>query len=124
MTIFDDMKAERMLSIGADSARLAEIFWTLLHGICSSNLTSPGFLTTRSEELVTTMTDTFLADEISQRFSFREVTPTLRYLKGEQVNSPNSTTSSSFFGTSISKRHSPPSYSIKAEYFPTVKFSK
>jgi AcrR family transcriptional regulator len=61
VTIFDDMKAEGRLSIDADSARLAEIFWTSLHGICSSKLTFPGFLTTPSEELVTTMTDTFLA---------------------------------------------------------------
>lgn len=61
VTIFDDMKAERMLSIGADSARLAEIFWTSLHGILSIKLTFPGLLTTLSEELVTTMTDTFLA---------------------------------------------------------------
>jgi AcrR family transcriptional regulator len=59
--IFDDMKAVRMLSLDADSARLAEIFWTSLHGICSSKLTFPGFLTTPSEELLTTMTDTFLA---------------------------------------------------------------
>ena len=61
VTIFDDMKAEQMLSMGADSARLAEIFWTSLHGILSLKLTFPGFLTTPSEELVTTMTDTFLA---------------------------------------------------------------
>jgi AcrR family transcriptional regulator len=61
ITIFDDMKAERRLSIDADSARLAEIFWTSLHGILSLKLTFPGFLTTPSEELVTTMTDTFLA---------------------------------------------------------------
>jgi Tetracyclin repressor-like, C-terminal domain len=61
VTIFDDMKATRMLSIDANCARLAEIFWTSLHGICSSKLTFPGFLTTPSEELVTTMTDTFLA---------------------------------------------------------------
>jgi AcrR family transcriptional regulator len=61
VTIFDDMKAERRLSIDADSARLAEIFWTSLHGILSLKLTFPGFLTTPSEELVTTMTDTFLA---------------------------------------------------------------
>jgi AcrR family transcriptional regulator len=59
--IFDDMKAEQMLSLDADSARLAEIFWTSLHGILSLKLTFPGFLTTPSEELVTTMTDTFLA---------------------------------------------------------------
>jgi AcrR family transcriptional regulator len=61
VTIFDDMKAEGRLSIDADSARLAEIFWTSLHGILSLKLTFPGFLTTPSEELVTTMTDTFLA---------------------------------------------------------------
>jgi AcrR family transcriptional regulator len=61
VTIFDDMKAERRLSIDADSARLAEIFWTSLHGILSLKLTFPGFLTTPSEELITTMTDTFLA---------------------------------------------------------------
>ena len=61
VTIFDDMKAEQMLSMGDDSARLAEIFWTSLHGILSFKLTFPGFLTTPSEELVTTMTDTFLA---------------------------------------------------------------
>jgi AcrR family transcriptional regulator len=61
VTIFDDMKAERHLSIDADSARLAEIFWTSLHGILSLKLTFPGFLTTPSEELVTTMTDIFLA---------------------------------------------------------------
>ena len=59
--IFDDMKAERMLSIDANSARLAEIFWTSLHGICSLKLTFPGFLTTPSEELVTTTIDIFLA---------------------------------------------------------------
>jgi AcrR family transcriptional regulator len=59
--IFDDMKAEGRLSMDADSARLAEIFWTSLHGILSLKLTFPGFLTTPSEELVTTMTDTFLA---------------------------------------------------------------
>jgi AcrR family transcriptional regulator len=61
VTIFDDMKAEGRLSIDADSARLAEIFWTSLHGILSLKLTFPGFLTTPSEELVATMTDTFLA---------------------------------------------------------------
>jgi AcrR family transcriptional regulator len=61
VTIFDDMKAERLLSIDTDSARLAEIFWTSLHGILSLKLTFPGFLTTPSEELMTTMTDTFLA---------------------------------------------------------------
>jgi AcrR family transcriptional regulator len=61
VTIFDDMKAERMLSLDANSARLAEIFWTSLHGILSVKLTFPGFLTIPSEELVTTMTDTFLA---------------------------------------------------------------
>jgi AcrR family transcriptional regulator len=61
VTIFDDMKAERRVSIDADSARLAEIFWTSLHGILSLKLTFPGFLTTPAAELVTTMTDTFLA---------------------------------------------------------------
>jgi Tetracyclin repressor-like, C-terminal domain len=61
VTIFDDMKAEQMLSIDANSARLAEIFWTSLHGILSLKLTFPGFLTTPPEELVATMTDTFLA---------------------------------------------------------------
>jgi AcrR family transcriptional regulator len=61
VTIFDDMKAEGWLSIDTNSARLAEIFWTSLHGILSLKLTFPGFLTTPSEELVTTMTDTFLA---------------------------------------------------------------
>ncbi len=61
VTIFDDMKAKGRLSIDADSARLAEIFWTSLHGILSLKLTFPGFLTTPSEELLTTMTDTFLA---------------------------------------------------------------
>jgi hypothetical protein len=59
--IFNDMKADRMLSIDADSARLAEILWTSLHGILSLKLTFPGFLTTPLEELVTNMTDTFLA---------------------------------------------------------------
>lgn len=59
--IFDDLKVDRMLSLDADSARLAEIFWTSLHGILSLKLTFPGYLTTPSEELVTTMTDTFLA---------------------------------------------------------------
>jgi AcrR family transcriptional regulator len=61
VTIFDDMKAKGLLSIDADSARLAEIFWTSLHGILSLKLTFPGFLTTPSEELVTTMADTFMA---------------------------------------------------------------
>jgi AcrR family transcriptional regulator len=61
VTIFDDMKAEGRLSIDADSARLAEIFWTSLHGILSLKLNFPGFLTTSSEELVTTMTDIFLS---------------------------------------------------------------
>ena len=61
VTIFDNMKAEYRLSIDADSTRLAEIFWTSLHGILSLNLTFPGFLTTPPEELVTNMTDTFLA---------------------------------------------------------------
>jgi hypothetical protein len=55
------MKAEGRSSIDADSARLAEIFWTSLHGILSLKLTFPGFLMTPSEELGTTMTDTFLA---------------------------------------------------------------
>ncbi len=59
--IFDDLKAERRLSIEVDSARLAEIFWTSLHGILSLKLTFPGFLTTSPEKLVTTMADTFLA---------------------------------------------------------------
>jgi hypothetical protein len=59
--IFDDMKAERSLAMTADSTRLAEIFWTSLHGIVSLKLIYSGFLTTSSEELVKTMTDTFLA---------------------------------------------------------------
>jgi AcrR family transcriptional regulator len=59
--IFDDMKAERSLAMTADSTRLAEIFWTSLHGIVSLKLIYAGFLTTSSEELVKTMTDTFLA---------------------------------------------------------------
>jgi hypothetical protein len=59
--VFDDMKAERRLSSDANSARLAEIFWTSLHGILSLKITFPGFLTTPAEELVATMTDTFLA---------------------------------------------------------------
>ncbi len=61
VTVFDDMKAERNSSIDTDSARLAEIFWTSLHGILSLKLTFPGYLTTPAQELVTTMTDTFLA---------------------------------------------------------------
>jgi AcrR family transcriptional regulator len=61
VTIFDDMKANRSLLIDANSTRLAEIFWTSLHGILSLKLTFPGFLTTPSEELVKIMTDTFLA---------------------------------------------------------------
>lgn len=59
--IFDDMKAERILSIDADSDCLSEIFWTSLHGVLSLKLTFPGYLTTPAQELVTTMTDTFLA---------------------------------------------------------------
>jgi AcrR family transcriptional regulator len=61
VTVFDDMKANRSLRMDADSTRLAEIFWTSLHGILSLKLTFPGFLTTPSEELLKTMTDTFLA---------------------------------------------------------------
>jgi hypothetical protein len=60
VAVFDDMKAERNLIIDADSARLAEIFWTSLHGILSLKLTFSGFLTTPSEELVTTMNYTGL----------------------------------------------------------------
>jgi AcrR family transcriptional regulator len=59
--VFDDMKVERKLSSDANSARLGEIFWTSLHGILSLKLTFPGYLTTPAQELVATMTDTFLA---------------------------------------------------------------
>ncbi|WP_310487739.1 TetR/AcrR family transcriptional regulator [Chamaesiphon sp. VAR_69_metabat_338] len=61
VAVFDALKANRSLRADADSTRLAEIFWTSLHGIVSLKLTCSSFLATTSEELVTSATDLFLA---------------------------------------------------------------
>lgn len=59
--IFDDLKASHGLVMDADSARFAQLLWTSLHGIVSLKLTCSSFLATSAEELVKTMTHTFLA---------------------------------------------------------------
>lgn len=60
VSIFDDLKAQHQLTRDADSIHIAQVLWTALHGIVSLKLTCSGFLTTPAEELVTTMTQTFL----------------------------------------------------------------
>jgi AcrR family transcriptional regulator len=59
--LFDDLKANNSLAMEADSARFAQLLWTSLHGIVSLKLTCSSFLATSVEELVSTMTHTFLA---------------------------------------------------------------
>lgn len=58
--IFDDLKANHGLIMDADSVRFAQLLWTSLHGIVSLKLTCSSFLATSAEELVKTMTHTFL----------------------------------------------------------------
>jgi len=58
--IFDDLKANHGLVMDADSVRFAQLLWTSLHGIVSLKLTCSSFLATSAEELVKTMTHTFL----------------------------------------------------------------
>lgn len=60
ITIFDDLKATHNLALDADSAQLAQLLWTSLHGIVSLKLTCSNFLATPAEELVRTMAQIFL----------------------------------------------------------------
>jgi AcrR family transcriptional regulator len=59
--VFDDLKTNHGLVMEADSAQFAQLLWTSLHGIVSLKLTCSNFLATSAEELVKTMTHTFLA---------------------------------------------------------------
>ncbi|QRN97234.1 TetR/AcrR family transcriptional regulator [Archangium violaceum] len=57
---FEELAAQGRLAADADPRRLAEVFWTGVHGVVSLKLTCTNFLQTPAEALTDTFTRTFL----------------------------------------------------------------